>query len=45
MVRVGLGRAFGELEVVFVGHLVQGVLGAGKQFAGVAVTIPLGQLS
>lgn len=37
VVGVGFGGAFGDFEVVFVAHLVEGAFGAAEEFAGVAV--------
>ena len=45
VVRVDLGRAFGKLEVIFVGHLIQGILAARKQFASITAAVRLGKPS
>lgn len=37
VVSVDFGGALGDLEIVLVAHLVQGILGAREQFAGSAV--------
>jgi len=37
MVGVSFGRTFGDFEVVFVGHGVEGAFGAGEEFAGVTM--------
>lgn len=39
MIGVCFGGAFGDFEIAFVGHLVEGVFAAAEEFAGVAVAV------